>query len=177
MRCTLRIPERLWVQMREHLLAVPQERLAYLLGRGSVWCDPWDERTADVIVRRMLPVPDEALRIQSEVRVEIDPSFSREVLRACYEGGLSLVDVHTHPFSGHRVAFSGHDEDNMLTTHAEFAQTIPQDPPAISASLVLGQQAVAAAWLDRDSGRLKPIHSLRLLGKHDEEVRLCATWH
>jgi hypothetical protein len=146
----------------EHLLAVPVERLAYLLALAGTWVDPWDVSTTDLLVRAAVPVPDEALTVQTAVRVEVDPAFTRAILRECYERGLSLVDVHTHPFAQSEIAFSGHDMTNMNATHTEFASVVPQEPPAVAASIVLGHACVAGAWRDPATGRLSYIDELVL---------------
>ena len=70
-----------------------------------MWTDPWSGAALDLLVTRALVVPDAALAVQSGVRAEIGPAFTREVLVACYETGLSLVDLHTHPFSVDSVGF------------------------------------------------------------------------
>jgi hypothetical protein len=174
MRCVIRIPAAVWHATTQHLLAVPVERLAYLLARASVWVDPWDGPTTDLLVRQALLVPEAALAIQTSVRVEVDPQFTRAVLLCCYETGLSLVDVHTHPFAGDQVSFSSHDIANMRETHAEFRRQIPQAPPAVAASLVIGQRGVAGAWLDPDHDDITSIRAVRLVAQRHEEVTLCA---
>ena len=173
MRCQIRVPATIWAPTRAWLLAVPVERIAYLLARASVWDDPWRGPTVDLLVGCALLVPDAALTAQSTVRVEVDPAFTRAVLLGCYETGLSLIDVHTHPFADTHVSFSGTDVTNMTTTHAEFHREIPQHPAAVAASLVLGRNAVAAAWLDPHQGRLTPVTRMRLLAQHPTEVPLC----
>ena len=94
------------------------------------------------------------------------------MLVACYEGGLSLIDVHTHPFSGIGVAFSGHDVANMATTHNELLDTIPQNPPTVAASLVIGQDSVAGAWTIPTSRQLAGLTRLELIGDRLRGVEL-----
>lgn len=172
MRCIIRVPDTVWTQTRRHLLAVPVERMAYLLAHASVWADPWGQPTTDLLVRCAIPVPDDALTVQSGVRVEVDPALTGALLRECYECALSLVDIHTHPFTDRSVRFSTHDEANMRITHAEFVGTIPQAPPALAASLVLGQRSVAGAWREPSTGILAPLDALRLFGRSETPVEL-----
>jgi hypothetical protein len=174
MRCVLRMPDRVWHPVRSHLLASSCERMAYLLARASRWTDPWGRQTTDLLVRQALLIPDEALRLQCPTRVEVDPAFTGEVLRACYETGLSLIDVHTHPFGHGPVCFSTHDKDNMILTHAEFQARIPQDPPAAAASLVLGPGGLAGAWSPPSGGGLAALDAFTLIGTTTCEVPLCA---
>lgn len=172
MRIVIRVPAMVWSETRRHLLGTSDERMAYLLGHASVWRDPWERTTTDLLVRCAVAIPDSALVFQTGVRVEVDPAFTGTVLRECYEYALSLVDLHTHPFTDQRVRFSPHDEANMLATHAEFAETIPQAPPALAASFVLGQRSVAGAWRDPSTGSLAPVDELRLFGRSDTAVAL-----
>lgn len=173
MRCQIRIPATLWNDTAAHLLASEHERMAYLLARASRWTDPWGEETTDLLVRRALLVPDDAMPVQSPTRVEVDAAFTAEVLRACFETGLSLVDVHTHPFSTGPVWFSGHDEANMRVTHAEFATEMPAEPIALAASLVLGQNGLAGAWTPFPGGRPERVDTVQLIGDTLEEAASC----
>jgi len=102
------------------------------------------------------------------------PPFTREVLIACYEAGLSLIDVHTHPFADADVGFSGLDEANMRVTHAEFLARMPDRPPVGVASLVLGRRGMAGAVTNPASGELAPLDRLSLLGTSLTEVALCS---
>jgi hypothetical protein len=174
MRCTIRLPHRMWDEVERHLLASASERMAYLLARASRWTDPWGVPATDLLVRRALLVPDAALPVQTPTRVEVDPAFTGEVLRACYETGLSLIDVHTHPFSSGPVRFSDHDETNMRVTHGEFAAHMPAEPLAVAASLVLGPGGLAGAWTPRPSGRVTALDTVCLIGNGLTEVPLCA---
>ncbi|GAA2161987.1 hypothetical protein [Actinomadura napierensis] len=172
MRCVLRLPAQVWRPAERHLLASSSERMAYLLARASRWTDPWGRRTTDLLVRQALLIPDEVLHVQSPVRAEVDPGFTQQVLRACYETGMSLVDVHTHPFGGGPVWFSGHDEQNMRLTHAEFAASMPDAPPIAAASLVLGPGGLAGAWSPHPR-ELAPLDACVLLDDTLSEVPLC----
>ncbi|WP_239372776.1 hypothetical protein [Frankia sp. Cj5] len=171
-RCVIRIPDAVWAPTRQYLLAVPVERMAYLLGHASVWTDPWGRTTTDILVRCAIPVPDNALTLQTSVRVDVDPALTGTVLRTCYEYALSLIDVHTHPFADRSVCFSGHDEANMRITHAEFSDAIPERPPIFPASLVLGRRSVAGIWRNPSSGSLENVDELRLLGRSENTLDL-----
>ncbi|WP_207386590.1 hypothetical protein [Protofrankia symbiont of Coriaria ruscifolia] len=162
----------MWEPTYRYLLAVPVERMAYLLGHASVWTDPWGQPTTDIFVRYAIPVPDDALALQTSARVEVDRALTGAVLRECYECALSLIDIHTHPFADRSVWFSGHDEANMRITHAEFADTIPAQPPVFPASLVLGRRSVAGVWRNPSTGALETIDELRLLGRAETAVEL-----
>ena len=107
--------------------------------------------------------------------MEVDAAFTRDVLLACYESGLSLVDVHTHPFATDRVDFSAHDVANMRITHHEFLDGVPTPPPVGVASLVVGQTSVAGAITEPATGQLEPLTTLTLVGDHITKIPLCTT--
>jgi hypothetical protein len=173
MHATLRMSRLVWLSVREHVLGSREERMAYLLARGGRWPDPAGVPVFDLLVTSALLVPDSALVVQTGVRVEIDPLFTREVLIACYESGMSLVDVHTHPFSTDTVSFSGHDVANMRATHADFLARMPDTPPVGVASLVLGQSSVAGVITDPGSETPHPLERFVLLDDAMTEVPLC----
>lgn len=173
MRSTVRMSRPVWTSLCAYLLGSRDERMAYLLARGGWWPDPAGDAVCDLLVTSVLPAPDSALVVQSGVRVEIDPTFTREVLIACYESGMSLVDVHTHPFSTDTVAFSGHDMANMRATHADFLARMPDTPPVGVASLVVGQSSVTGGVTDPGTRTLNPLDRFLLLDDAMTEVTLC----
>ncbi|MFV2127523.1 hypothetical protein ACFHWS_23745 [Micromonospora sp. LOL_013] len=175
MTCVLRISHDTWDTVRRHLRDSDDERGAYLLARAGRWTDPWGAgAVTDLLVTRAIPIPDDALSVQNGVRIEVAAWLTREVLIACFETGLSLVDVHSHPFADDTVRFSGLDVENMRQTHTEFLDRMPAAPPVGVASLVLGQASVAGAYTDPDDGTLRMLDRLVLLGDDDlTEVKLC----
>ncbi|MCO1575123.1 hypothetical protein M8C13_05040 [Crossiella sp. SN42] len=173
MRASIRTGDGSWSHLREHLLGSEQERMAYLLARATRWADHSGSPVLDLLVTRVVLVPDSGLSHQSAVSVVPEASVTRELLIACYETGLSLIDVHSHPFATDHVSFSGHDVANMRETHRDFLMRMPADPPIGVASLVLGRESVAGAFTDPRSGALLPLHSLTVLGEHLQAVTLC----
>jgi hypothetical protein len=163
----------MWLAVCDHLRGSDDERMAYLLARAARWDHPWDGPMMDLLAVRAVLVPDSALTDQSGASVTVAGWLTRELLIACYETGLSLIDVHTHPFAGTSVAFSAHDVENMRETHTEFLTRMPDAPPRGVASLVVGRTAVAGAFTDPDELALRPLSTLVLLGDDLGEVPLC----
>ena len=102
-----------------------------------------------------IPLPDDALSLQTASSVEIVPEVSQAILRTCYEHALSIVDVHSHP-AARAAEFSAHDQSNTIETHQDFYATVPGDPPVFAASLVVAREATAGIWFDPDAGCLAP---------------------
>ncbi|WP_261555520.1 hypothetical protein [Frankia tisae] len=155
--CTIEVRPRLWCGLRRHLFASDHERLAYLLGT-AVEKPALDERAAVAIrIKSVLLLPDAAFAVQTPHQVEVDPTISRAVLRACYEYGLSLVDAHSHPADPGPPRLSAHDRENALRTHREFLSVIPAQPPVFAGSLVVARHGIDGTWLDPVVGRLAPL--------------------
>ncbi|MEV6801923.1 hypothetical protein AB0M91_26780 [Micromonospora rifamycinica] len=175
MACALRISRDIWGTIQRHLRDSGDERGAYLLAPRRPVDRPVGHRAVtDLLVTRAIPIPDDALSVQNGVRVEVAAWLTREVLIACFETGLSLVDMHSHPFADDTVSFSGLDVENMRQTHTEFLDRMPAVPPVGVALLVLGQASVAGAYTGPDDGTLRMLDRLVLLGDDDlTEVTLC----
>lgn len=171
-RCRVLVPRALWTALLAHVGQAHVERLAYLLAGTSWWEDMRGRATVELLARRLLLPSDDAYVAQGPTRVWTDPAVSRQVLRACYEGGLSLVDVHAHPDALTSVAFSRQDLRDSLRAHAEFAAVMPKQPPAVAASLVLGGGCVAGVWRDPQGGTLDALDQLWVLDAQRERLRL-----
>lgn len=57
----------------------------------------------------VLPEPSE-YQSHSLVSVRLRRELLAEVLKECARLGLSLIDIHSHPFASDHVAFSGVDD-------------------------------------------------------------------
>ncbi len=139
-------PSGVWPELRRHLLGHgSQEQLAFLLAgvaRGRGWFR--------LLVRDVVPVPPEAFDQQTDVYLTVKQAFSQEVLRRCYQEGLSLIEIHSHPFSQGRVTFSGTD----LANEAEKFQYVAQKIPHVHhATMVAGQSDLDAHIWDRRRNR------------------------
>lgn len=133
-RAELVFPTGMWQQVRDSLLAdLSTERVCYLLCGHS--------RVGDRL--RLLAcyhvVPDESDYISRTVAsVRVKQSLLAEVLRECERLGLSLIDLHSHPFAHEEVHFSGVDEADEREKSDWFAKNLPS---SFYGSLVLGTQS------------------------------------
>ena len=85
----------------------------------------------------VLPEPSE-YESHSLVSVRLRRELLIEVLKECARLGLSLIDIHSHPFSSDHVAFSGVDEADEQEKSKWFAEHLPR---CFYGSVVLGQQS------------------------------------
>lgn len=154
MRREIVFPAGTWPALRSHLLGHgSQEQLAFLLagpaeGRG------WQR----LLVREVIPVPPEALEKQTATRLEVKPAFSQAILRCCYETGLSLIEVHSHPFARRHVTFSALD---LANEEEKFRYVEKKIPHVRHATMVVGHESVDAhLWA---GGATVPFHRVRPL--------------
>lgn len=73
---------------------------------------------------------------QSLTKVSVRQELLIEVLKECGRLGLSLIDIHSHPFSTGEVAFSGVDEADEREKANWFASHLPR---CYYGSIVMGQ--------------------------------------
>ncbi|MFZ5919065.1 MAG: ThiF family adenylyltransferase, partial [Chloroflexota bacterium] len=149
-------PANTWPSLRAYLLDQGgQEQLAFLLAgvaRGPDWLR--------LLVREAVRVPAEALERQTHTHLVVKPDFSQAILRHCFEEGLSLIEVHSHPFAQRNVAFSATDLANEEKKFRYVAQRIPQ---VYHATMVIGQSDQDAHLWDQRRRRVVAIDRVRLL--------------
>jgi len=85
----------------------------------------------------VLPEPEE-YESHSLVSVRIKRPLLVEVLKECERLGLSLVDIHSHPFANDSVGFSSVDEADEIEKATWFSTHIPQ---CFYGSIVMGQRS------------------------------------
>lgn len=157
MQLEIVVPAGTWPGLKSHLLDHgSDEQLAFLLagvarGRGRL----------RLLVREVVPVPPEAFDRQTAVYLAVKPAFSQAVLRRCYKEGLSLIEVHSHPFARRNVTFSATDLANEA---AKFRYVGAKIPHVYHATMVVGQTDLDAHLWDRRRRRTVPIDRVRLLG-------------
>lgn len=162
------LPAGVWPELRHHLLGQgPDEQLAFLLagvakGRG------WQR----LLVREVIPVPGEAFDRQTTAYLAVKPAFSQAVLHRCYQEGLSLIEVHSHPFARRDVSFSTTD---LANDAAKFRYLAAKIPHVRHATMVLGQADLDAHMWDRRCRQVTPIHRVRAL--ESPIVDMCPTSH
>lgn len=80
--------------LRETLLASPNETCAVLVGRAVIF----DGRLTRIVVQEILWPAAEDYRVRSEIAAQLRPEFVAALAHRVRRSGESLVFVHTHPF-------------------------------------------------------------------------------
>src|SRR5690349_1728884 len=68
-----------------------------------------------LLVREAIEAPADAYLAQEVLRAQLSPMFLAPLVKRARTEGLSVVLVHTHPFSEDDVAFSWVDDDGERT--------------------------------------------------------------
>ena len=150
------VPAGIWPTLKAHLLDRGDvEQLAFLLAGVAK-----TRSQLRLLVREVIPVPAEALDRQTPTYLAVKAAFSQALLRRCYEEGLSLIEVHSHPFADHDVTFSSTDLANEAEKFRYVARKIPH---IYHATLVVGQSSLDGHLWERQQRRAVPIDRVRLL--------------
>lgn len=76
---------------------------------------------------------------QSMGSIRIDPEYDLRLRKECKRLNLSLVDIHSHPFSDHHVGFSGIDDHDEVEKYHYFERNLPE---SAFGSIVMGKSSL-----------------------------------
>ena len=153
----LRIPRAQWEELQAALFARRDvETKAFMLGSALE-----AEGLTALLIRSVVPVPEEAYEERSAGSVVIRGEFVHQLLVRCAAEGLSLVEAHTHPWA-RRVRFSGID---VRGHSAKFRATERIGPPFRHAALVFGGDGSFQGVLWDPAARAEvPIQRIKIIG-------------
>lgn len=149
-------------RIKEHLLQNNTEQAAFLLA-GVSRTQNW---TA-LLVKEAIPVPDEGFLTQSGVYLEIDPVFMAPIIRKARDSKLAVISLHSHPFSGSSVGFSGIDDAGEAVLMAKIQQRVPHVPHA---TMVFGQSSIDARIWFPGSKDPVPVDVIKIIGRTIREI-------
>lgn len=145
--------------LRSHLLGNPkgQEEAAALIA-GIVET----KRQLRLLVREVVPIPDEYLLHKSSVGLQIHPDFLSRQLKECRLSGSAFMLAHSHPFGGRHVQFSGVDDAGEETL---FPKILSLNEGLPTGSIVMSPKSLSArVWLPSEN-RPRPVDEVRVLGQ------------
>src|SRR5262245_6394024 len=150
------VPSGMWGQIHDYLFAdLTKEYACYLLCGHSR-----RSRTQRLLgCYLVLPEPDEYVS-HSLASVELRRSLLATILGECERLGLSLIDIHSHPFAGDQVGFSATDEADEQEKAAWFSKHLPA---SFFGSIVLGRSSYEARIRSAAGGVVsRPLHIRRI---------------
>lgn len=161
-RTAIKFIEADYEKTRAHLLQNSTEQAAFLLA-GISRTQEW----TTLLVREVILVQPEGFLKQSGIYLEIDPIFMAPIIKEAKLEKLAVISLHSHPFSGSSVSFSGIDDGGEAILMAKIQQRVPNVPHA---TMVFGQSSVdARIWLP-DSKDPIPIDVIKIIGRTIHEI-------
>lgn len=155
----IRILEKDYKDLLTHLLGNPldYEEGAFLLAGRIRGLDK-----LIFLVRQVIPIPLNEIISQSSAHLDGKPEFIAKVLKTARRESLSVIQVHSHPFSKSSVSFSSRDNFGEKELFPKILQRVPG---VEHVALVFGQSDnfKGRVWLP-DGKTIIPIASLRLVG-------------
>jgi len=113
------------------------------------------------VVREVLPVPQDEIISHSSMHLDARPEFIARVLKRARADSLSVIQVHSHPFSRGGVGFSSRDHFGEKRLFPKIAQRVPG---VEHAALLFGHNAYAGRVWRPDGNATVPVSSLRIVG-------------
>lgn len=152
----VRIPKNLWHQLQEALLT---ER--YLESKCFMLCHTLElPGRAVFLVREVVPLSESDYEVRSPSLVVTRAEFVHRLLMRCYEENLSLLEAHSHPWSGFaRFSSIDHQSD-----YAKFQTTQSLSPSFRHGALVFGNDMSFEGHMwDWMTQRIVPIVRIAIL--------------
>jgi molybdopterin/thiamine biosynthesis adenylyltransferase len=113
----------------------------------------------DILVRRHVEIPQELFRLQTEVRLEVEPRAVNGMISLCASNQLGVVMCHSHSSNSPYSPSDDYGEKRLFDTLREF---IPEQAP--TASLLFYPGGVRGrVWLPNQAAPL-PIDEIIVLG-------------
>lgn len=105
----------------------------------------WSNTRLTLLVREVIPVPDEALLKKSPVGLTISSDFLATLIKRCRTEHWGFLLAHSHPFATDHVGFSSIDDTGELALMPKVQARAPRIPHG---TVVFGRNAVSARlWL------------------------------
>lgn len=133
-------PARMFSDLKAALFLSEEETCAVLLAIPSAALNG----QTNLLVREVYPAPENAYAVRTGTATQLRPEFLVPVAQRAREERLSVIFVHTHPFSEGTPAFSAIDDDG----ERHLAQFLTKRVPGVlHAALVVGPDGCAARRL------------------------------
>ena len=124
-------------------------------------------QTTDILVRRIIEIPQNLVRLQSAVRLELHPEAINGLISLCQSNELGAILCHSHPAQS---PYSASDDYGERTIFETIRQFIPKEAP--TASLLISPKGVQArVWLP-GKNMPKPVSEVIIIGRSIERLNL-----
>jgi molybdopterin/thiamine biosynthesis adenylyltransferase/proteasome lid subunit RPN8/RPN11 len=145
-----------------HVIRDGQEEAAFLL--CGVAETP---RLTNILVREVIPVPNSAFIAKSSAFLSIKPEFMMPIIKNARVSNLSIVSVHSHPFSQGSTSFSSIDDDGDDVLMPRICGRIPREPHG---HIVLGRNSLDARLWKKDRYSAVPVDVVKVVGRKLQKI-------
>lgn len=155
----LRIRERDFAKLAAHLNLNREVETAAM---GFHLMSESRDRVTFLVQEILLPEKDD-YHHRSIGGVSLKPALAERCHQKCEQNNWHLLDIHTHPWADHKVAFSGIDDDQAMNTKIPYLKRYV--PGTRIAFLVFGKNPgiVRGRYWDGVNHCLSPIHRIVVL--------------
>ncbi len=164
MEWILRILEREWEALRQHLLrgSSADEEAAF------VYCGVSATSNKTVLLgREIVAIPDSAMVAKGRAGITIDPNFIAPIVKRCRHEGLALLQTHSHPFSRDWTTFSGIDDAGEVRLFPPIQRRAQR---SVLGALVFGQQSFDGRVWPLESSTSVPLKVAVVIGDSLREI-------
>lgn len=132
-----------------------EEAVFFLAGMSK------SKKQLNLLVREVIPVPRDGFIEKRSAYLKIDPDFMMPVIKKARLEKLSVISVHSHPFSDNSVTFSSIDDygDNLLMPKIQ--QRVLGRPHAV---MVFGKSSVDARIWEIGEKESRPVDLIKIVG-------------
>jgi len=150
--------------LKSHLFRVEdnREEAAFLIAGYSE-----TDHKVNLLVREVIPVADSGFVEKGYAGLTIDPEFMMPILKRCRNKKLSVILVHSHPFSSNSATFSSIDDYGERVLMPKIQERIPERHHA---AMVFGRSSIdARIWKSGKRGS-EPVDIVKIVGENVEEI-------
>jgi molybdopterin/thiamine biosynthesis adenylyltransferase len=162
MKNTIAFPEKMFTELKKHLLQNRKEQLASILcGINKT------ENQTRFLCKEIIKAGPEDLEYNSTVRVRAKKEYRKRILTACLEENLSILDCHSHPFSSAHVNFSSIDDGNDFENLTYISEKIPE---IHCGSMVFSQNDFKARIYNKENQTLVSANEIKIIGQKIQKI-------
>ena len=123
-------------------------------------------QTTDILVRRIIEIPQDLVRLQSAARLELHPEAINGLISLCQSNELGAILCHSHPAQSPYSASDDYGERTVFETMRKF---IPKEAP--TASLLISPEGIQArVWLP-GKNMPEPVSEVIIIGQAIEQLQ------
>jgi len=163
----IRISEKDYEQCRSSVLAdLPKEGAAFLLTGRKI-----AGNSEELIVRRVVEIPRSEYRIRENYHLDLSPKAINGLISLCEQNRLGVILCHSHSTNS---PYSHSDNEGERRLAKAIWENIPDVP--VGSLLMSPEKVRARIW--KPSGEVKPVSSLKILGRYIQTIYLnCDTFN